>query len=403
MCDLVVAREGRVDGGPSAHHVLQHTEDDQVAHDHAHGAAHEGVDAAAVAAWMHVPADGPQRRRPLEHELPEEEHERARDVVAVCEERAVAGVRLLLGLHAADGEDRRLRLARQQVAAARAAVHEQAHTRGVTPLELGAVRRRRAGHHGPRLLLDPAEGGDVLVRPEQDPGLTGAGLRRQVGLPLDHAVRPLAQPARHVRGVAVAHRALQDGQPEPVDLEADDPRDVGLADQALPAGDAPGDLQRVRIVVVRPRYDLEHDRDGGCNEGRQERPPERVDLDRAVVEIGGDQQRPRVDDQHDQEAEDEDQRQPERGNDRRDDRVHDRDEQRRQKRAPEVRDVDVRDDPRGHEQRQRGHDPRGQQPQRLQPRTLRAPADGLCVGRVTHAITTIDPRPRRVHRIVRMG
>ena len=34
--DLVVARERRVDRGAAAHHVGQHAEDDQVAHDHAH-------------------------------------------------------------------------------------------------------------------------------------------------------------------------------------------------------------------------------------------------------------------------------------------------------------------------------------------------------------------------------
>ena len=46
--DLVVAREGRVDGRAAAHHVREDAVDDQVADDHAHRAAHERVDAAAV-------------------------------------------------------------------------------------------------------------------------------------------------------------------------------------------------------------------------------------------------------------------------------------------------------------------------------------------------------------------
>ena len=46
--DLVVARERRVDGGPAAHHVREDAVDDQVADDHAHRAAQERVDAAAV-------------------------------------------------------------------------------------------------------------------------------------------------------------------------------------------------------------------------------------------------------------------------------------------------------------------------------------------------------------------
>ena len=51
----------------------------------------------------------------LEHDLPEEEDERARDVEPVREERAVARVRLLLGGHTADGEDHLVRVAGEQV------------------------------------------------------------------------------------------------------------------------------------------------------------------------------------------------------------------------------------------------------------------------------------------------
>ena len=36
------------------------------------------------------------------------------------------------------------------------------------PLDLLAVGRRRAGHQRPRLLLDPAEGGDVVVRAQEE-------------------------------------------------------------------------------------------------------------------------------------------------------------------------------------------------------------------------------------------
>ena len=55
----------------------------------------------------------------LEHDLPEEQDERARDVEAVGEERAVAGIRLLLRGDAAHREDDLVRLAGQEVAAAR--------------------------------------------------------------------------------------------------------------------------------------------------------------------------------------------------------------------------------------------------------------------------------------------
>ena len=62
--DLVVAREGRVDGRPAAHHVGEDAEDDQVAHDHADAGPHQRVDAAAVAARAHVAADRAAGRPP---------------------------------------------------------------------------------------------------------------------------------------------------------------------------------------------------------------------------------------------------------------------------------------------------------------------------------------------------
>ena len=84
--DLVVAREGRVDGGAAAHHVGEDAVDDQVAHDDAHRGAHERVEAAAVTARLHVPALRAQGGDPFEDHLPAEEDERAGDVEGVGEE-----------------------------------------------------------------------------------------------------------------------------------------------------------------------------------------------------------------------------------------------------------------------------------------------------------------------------
>ena len=125
------------------------------------------------------------------------------------------------------------------------------------------------------LLLHPAEGRDVLVRAEQDARLAGARLRGEIGLPLGQAVRVLAQPAGHVRGVAVAHRPAQHGQREPVDLEEDDPGDVGAGDDSLAARDPLRDADRVR--VVRAEEDGEHDAHGGDDERGEQRPAEVVD------------------------------------------------------------------------------------------------------------------------------
>ncbi len=206
MRDLVVAREGRVDRRSALQHVGEDSVDDQVADDDAHGRPHEWVDASAVPARTDVAADRAEGGGPLEEDLPEEEHEHPRDVEAVREERPVARVRALLHVHPADSEDHVLGLTRQEIAAARAAVGEQTDARRMTALELGAVRGRGAGHRRRRLLLHPAERRDVLVRAEEDPRLTRAGLGGEVRLPLDHAMAVVGEPARHVRRVAVAHR-----------------------------------------------------------------------------------------------------------------------------------------------------------------------------------------------------
>ena len=275
---LVVARERRVDGGPTLHHVLEDAVDDQVADEHAERAAHQRVVAAAMAARLHVAALRAARRRDLERDLPEREDEHTRDVEAVREERAVARVRALLGVHPADGEDHVVGLAREEVAAARAAVAEQAVAR-VAALDLRAIGRSRARHRRRRLLLDPAERRNVLVRAEQDAGLGGTGLRGEVCLPLGEDVALVLEPARHVRGVAVAHRPLQDGQREAVDLEVDDPRCVGLDPLAGALRDPLDHAQRVGVVVVRPEDDVEHDSHCRRDERDAESRPERVDLE----------------------------------------------------------------------------------------------------------------------------
>ena len=187
-------------------------------------------------------------------------------------------------------------LAREQVAAARAAVAEQPVTCMAT-LDLGAVGRRRAGHRRRRLLLDPAEGRDVLVRAEQDAGLRRTRLRREIRLPLRQRVAALDEPAGHVGRVAVAHRALQHGQSEAVDLEVDDARGVRLDEPVRALRDPLDHPQGVGVVVVRPEDDVEHDRDGRRDERDTERRPERVDREIAVRDVVRREQHQRVQDQ----------------------------------------------------------------------------------------------------------
>ena len=226
---------------------------------------------------LHVATDRPERRSPLEDHLPAEQDERSRDVEPVGEERAIAGVRLLLGLHAADGEDDLLGLAREQVAAARAAVDEQADAGGALGLDARTVGGSGARRERGALLVHPAERRDVVVGAEQDPRLARPGLGGEVGLPLGQPVRAFGDPAGHVGCVPVPHRAPEHREREPVDLEVDDPGNVGCGPATLAAGDSLDDAHGVRVVVVRPEDHLEDDAHGGDQERRQQRPAEVVD------------------------------------------------------------------------------------------------------------------------------
>jgi fido (protein-threonine AMPylation protein) len=115
-------------------------------------------------------------------------------------------------------------------------------------------------------------------------------------------VRVLGQPAGHRGGVAVAHRAPQNGQREPIDLQVDDPGDVGLGDDALPTRDALRDAQRVR--VIRADEDREGDAHRGDHQGGKQRPAEAVHPDDPIGQGVSQEQDGRVGCQDEQEAED---------------------------------------------------------------------------------------------------
>ena len=273
---------------------------------------------------------GPGGRGDLEPDLPADQHERSRDVEAVGEERPVARVGAPLGLRAADREDRLVGLAGEEVAAARAPVDQQAGAGGVVALDLRAVARRRARHQAPRPLLHPAEGRDVVVRAEQDAGLAGAGLRREVGLPLHQPVAVVGDPAGQGRRAAVAHGVPQDREGQPVDLEEHDARDVRPRRRALAPRDAARDAQVVLVVVVRAQHHLEDEAHGGHDDRGQERVAERVDPDVVGQQLVRQHQDGGVGQQQQHEPADEHQRQPQRGQERRQHRVDEGDDGRHQ-------------------------------------------------------------------------
>ncbi len=339
VCHLVVARKGRVHGWTAAHHVGQHAEDDQVAHDHGHGAAQQWIDAAPVTARTHIAPAGSQCRGHLKRDLPEEQDQRASDIEAVCEESAVAGIGSLLLLHAADGEDDLLCLAGEQVAAARPAISQEPRAR-MAALDLCAVRRRRAGHHRSRLLLDPAEGRDVLVRAQQDPRLAGTCLRGEVGLPLRQSVAVLGDPPSHRRRAPVTDRVAQYRKRETVDLEEEDARSVRPRGRSLAARHAFDHTQHVLVVVVGARDHLEDERDGGHHERGQERVPGAVHVKLIGQRLVRYQQGGSVGDQAQEEARDEREGQPQRGEQRWQHRIDDCDRCRNEDRRGRVQERD---------------------------------------------------------------
>ena len=110
------------------------------------------------------------------------------------------------------------------------------------------------------------------------------------------------------------------------------------------------DPERVGVVVVGAEDNLEHDDRRRDHQRRQQRPPERVDMDRRVEcetssSIRASSNRIRR-------SRGERERQPKRRDDRRQDRVQRRDHERRDQRVAEAPDADARNDRRRHEHRQ---------------------------------------------------
>ena len=199
-------------------------------------------------------------RRHLEGDLEQEQHEQPRDVEAVGQERAVARVRALLVVEPADGQDRLVGLAGQQVPAARAAVDQQPDAGGVAALDLGAVGRRSSRSSSSRSPSRPTgtPGCSRWSRAGSRPGSRRSATTGRSPIRRGGSRRRAIQRAI-VGRVAVAHRAAEHGQRQAVDLEVDDAGDVGAVRGAEPARDAPGHAQVVLVVVVGPRDDhLQH-------------------------------------------------------------------------------------------------------------------------------------------------
>ncbi len=137
-----------------------------------------------------------------------------------------------------------------------------------------------------------------------------------------------------------------------------------------------------RRHVVRAQDHREHDAHGCDHEGCEESPTEVVDPEHPFGDGVRDEEDRGVRDQHQQEAEHERERQPQRSNHRRDHRVQRRDDRSDEQSAPEVVDVDARQDPRGHHQGDARCEPRGEQREQPELRALGLPGRGVAVGQL---------------------
>ena len=377
MGDLVVAREGRVDRGPALHHVGEHAVDDQVADDDAHRGAQERVDPAAVAARLHVAPALAGGGRDLEHHLPEEEDERARDVEAVREEGAVAGVRALLGLDLADREDHVVGLAGEEVAAARAAVREQADPGRVAALDLGAVGRRRARHQSSR---SPSRPSGRPGCPRSSRAGCRPGWRRSARRGRSPTRRGRCVPSASQRAMVgalpsrIARRRT--GSARPSISRKTMPGCVGRHALARAPRDPLDHAQRVRVVVVRADHHLR----GRCSTAAATSATSSADqkesswIAPSVIESAASRIAASTTSTS-RKPSDERERQPQRRDQRRQHGVEDGDDQRDQERAPEARDRGARDDPRRHQERERRDEPGDDQAGRPDLRALGLPGE----------------------------
>ena len=242
-------------------------------------------------------------------------------------------------------------LAGEQVAPARAAVDEQPLPGGMASLDLGAVRRARACAQRRRLLLDPAERRDVVVRAEEDPRLR---TRR--------SARRGRSPIRRAGDVpSASQRAIVGALPSRIARCS-----TGSASPSISRNTIPGASVRTRSPERRairwmtrnvkvsssfvPKSASSATRDPGRDERNQERRAERVDREVAVRDAVGGEQHERVEHEYEHESDEKCQRQTERCDERRQDRVQDADHGGCEQGDPEGRDVSARDDPGGREQ-----------------------------------------------------
>ncbi len=127
-------------------------------------------------------------------------------------------------LHPTHRQQRDRRVPGEQVADADAVVGEQPTPVADSGLDQRRIRRVVGHHQVARLLLVPAEGGDVVVVAMKDAGLADRRRRWQRRHPRVHSVRTRPQPPADGGNVSSLHVPAEDRLRHSVELQEEHPR-----------------------------------------------------------------------------------------------------------------------------------------------------------------------------------
>ncbi|MGI9598629.1 MAG: hypothetical protein ACR2QK_20865 [Acidimicrobiales bacterium] len=164
--------------------------------------------------------------------------------------------------HGAEGEHRFGRVTGEHIGPRHSPVGQQAGPGRLPLLDLRGVLWSVGNEQAVRFFLVPTEGRHVPVVAKQYPGLHGSGLRRQVALPPDEPMAVGFNQASHRRCLAGLHRLLEHFATEPVDLDEQDPRGLGVF-RRVPVLHDSSHRGLTPHVIVDPQQRADDQVDGG--------------------------------------------------------------------------------------------------------------------------------------------
>ena len=282
--DLVVARPGDVDRGGAPDDVERRHIGRHVAHEHGAGRPQQGIPfVQPIHPRLHIPHPRLGVLENLQDGVPEHQHDGAHEEVGVDGQQidVARAPLLLLGCTGAQSRHRQSCLfgvAIEHVVDARPAAH-QAIALGIARVDLRRVAAR--DKQLLPILVVPAEGRDVEVVAEHDPGLAGRCLRGEAAVhPRQHVaflVPHLLEGRQHVLGQRLLHVV----EAEAIDLQHHQAAaGLGSALEDVALGQPLHHPVVEGILIIDAQHARDHGVDGRQDEAAQESRQEAVDLQR---------------------------------------------------------------------------------------------------------------------------